>query len=311
VGLAGALEPRLASERWWSVYATGGWAFAEGTPRGEVLARFRPGGTSDDRLGASAGVYRRLRDTQVFRPSIESDIMYSLPAAFGGSDLRDFYAVQGAELQGTYRRGPLSLRASGRWEQQDSVQRNTTRYLFGEAADFPLVAPAVPGRHAALEGEVRYGRGGGALGITDSWISSVRGEVGVGDFRFSRAICVVSARRSLGPLTAGARVDAGHVWGAHPRSTSSGSEVRRDCAGTIRTRSGALGGAGAGKGSCLSSFRQRARGELGPLIIPPLRPALVVSGDLGWTTISDATRDELFRLGSRPTDGVRPWWGSA
>jgi len=304
VGLAAVVEPRLLAERWWSLYGTGGWAFAEGTPRGEVLARFRPG---DDRVGISAGLYRRLRDTQVFRPSIEADIMYSLAAGFGGTDLRDFYAVQGAELQTTYRQGALSLRGGGRWEQQDSVQRNTTRHFFGEAENFPPVAPAVPGRHAALEGEIRYGRGGGALGITNSWISSFRAETGVGDFRFSRAIGVVSARRTLGPLAVGARVDAGHVWGSAPSQyifRFGGSEGLRGYDPNAFAGSSAV--LGRGRAVAFLPFGNEPAAHFGPLMIPPIRPALVVSGDLGWTTISDATRDELFRLGTRTTDGVRP-----
>jgi hypothetical protein len=40
-------------------------------------------------------------------------------------------------------------------------------------------------------------------------------------------------------------------------------------------------------------------------LIPPLRPALVLLGETGWTRVDDDLTDELLRLGAVPTDGYR------
>jgi len=44
-------------------------------------------------------------------------------------------------------------------------------------------------------------------------------------------------------------------------------------------------------------------------LFPPLRPAFVVSGDAGWTEVSDDSRASLERLGARVTDGIRSSYG--
>jgi hypothetical protein len=40
-------------------------------------------------------------------------------------------------------------------------------------------------------------------------------------------------------------------------------------------------------------------------LIPPLRPALVLLGESGWTEVDEQLADELQRLRAVPTDGFR------
>ncbi|HEU4454115.1 MAG TPA: hypothetical protein VFR81_13690, partial [Longimicrobium sp.] len=40
------------------------------------------------------------------------------------------------------------------------------------------------------------------------------------------------------------------------------------------------------------------------------RPAIVVSGDAGWSDVSDESAPSLLRLGSRVTDGTRYSYGA-
>ncbi|HWK88985.1 MAG TPA: hypothetical protein VNP72_03295, partial [Longimicrobium sp.] len=71
VGLGMRLEPRDPDRRDWHVYAHGGWAFAEGTPRGELSYQWHPyrdGPPTVPRWSATVGAYRRLRDMTSFRP---------------------------------------------------------------------------------------------------------------------------------------------------------------------------------------------------------------------------------------------------
>ena len=49
--------------------------------------------------------------------------------------------------------------------------------------------------------------------------------------------------------------------------------------------------------------------RIGLFLIPPLRPALVLLGETGWTEVEEDLADELVRLGSRPTDGARSSYG--
>jgi hypothetical protein len=170
-GGVGAEETRPDGARW-EAYATAGWAFSEGTGRGEAGARW-----TDESVGpfgqregwsASGAVYRRLRDTQVFRPAFRWDLGYSLNAALGGYDILDYYDATGAEAFAGIRRGPWTGRLGGRFETHDSVTRNTESFLFGKARRFPEVAPADRGTHAGVEGEVRYGLGGGAFSVGNS-----------------------------------------------------------------------------------------------------------------------------------------------
>src|SRR5205085_1589321 len=104
----------------------------------------------------------------------------------------------------------------GRVERQDSVEINTTRYLFGEAQDFGPLAGIRPGTHVALEGGGGWALGPGAFGIGNSAVVHGDVEVGVGDFHFTRFTGLASARYGLGPFTFATRVDAGHDFGSPP-----------------------------------------------------------------------------------------------
>ncbi len=306
---AGAARPDGAR---WEVYATTGWAFAEGTARGEATARWidESTGPFGQRQGWSAAtsVYRRLRDTQVFRPAFRWDLGYSLNAAFGGYDILDYYDVTGAEAFAGFRRGSWSGRLGGRFERHDSVTRNTESFLFGRARRFPTVAPADAGTHAGAEGEIRFGVGGGAFSLGNSLVASVRGEAGLADWTFGRVTGFLAARRSLGPFaTLALRGDAGHVAGEVPPQLL----IRFGEAEGLRGyEPNEFGGTTAAIGRArlllfLPPYTQQPLARAGFFIVPPLRPAVVLSGSSAWAGVADRSRDALFRAGSRPTDGAR------
>lgn len=296
----------------WEAYATAGWAFSEEVARGEASARWvdESTGPFGQRQGwsASAAVYRRLRDTQVFRPAFRWDLGYSLNAAFGGYDILDYYDATGAEAFAGIRRGPWSGRLGGRLERHDSVARNTGSYLFGRARRFPEVAPADPGTHAGPEGELRYGVGGGAFALGNSLVASVRGEAGLADWRFGRVTGFLAARRSLGPyLTVALRGGAGHVAGdAPPQALIRFGEAE----GLRGYDPNEFGGttAAIGRGRLLlflPPYTQQPLARAGFFVVPPLRPALVLSGTSAWAEVAERSREDLLRVGSRPTDGAR------
>lgn len=296
----------------WEVYATGGWAFSEETARGEASARWidESTGPFGQRQGwsASTAAYRRLRDTQVFRPAFRWDLGYSLNAAFGGYDILDYYDATGAEAFAGIRRGPWSGRLGGRWERHDSVTRNTDSYLFGRARRFPEVAPADPGTHAGPEAELRYGVGGGAFALGNSLVASLRGEAGLADWRFGRVTGFLAARRSLGPyLTLALRGDAGHVAGEAPPQMLLRFGEAEGLRGYDPNEFGGTTAA-IGRGRLLlflPPYTQQPLARAGFFIVPPLRPALVLSGTSAWAEVADRSRDELLRVGSRPTEGAR------
>lgn len=308
VGAGGRLEPRDPDGRW-SLYGTAGWAAAEETARGEARARWqRPGAP----WSANVGAYRRLRDTRSFRPVFDADWAHSLSAALGGYDVRDYLDAAGAEAWADRRWGNWTLSAGARWERQDSVGRNTDHYLFGEAEDFPPVGSIDPGTHAALEGEVRYARGSGAFGVGDGAVASLRGEQGVGDFRVARVIGALSARRSAGPLTLATRVDAGHVFGAAPPQM-----LLRfgEAEGLAAYAPNQFGGSSAavGRARLLVGIPPRGSEPLarsGMFVVPPIRPALVISGSAAWAGVEDASRTALLRSGATVTDGVEATLGA-
>ncbi|HEX2189687.1 MAG TPA: hypothetical protein VHG51_12350 [Longimicrobiaceae bacterium] len=312
LGAALGAESNLPDGARWEVYATAGWAFSEQVARGEASARWidESTGAFGQRQGwsASTAVYRRLRDTQVFRPAFRWDLGYSLNAALGGYDILDYYDATGAEAFAGMRRGPWSGRLGGRWERHDSVVRNTDSFLFGRARRFPPVAPADPGTHAGVEGEVRYGVGGGAFALGNSLVASLRGETGFADWRFGRVTGFLAARRSLGPyLTLALRGDAGHVAGDVPPQLL----IRFGEAEGLRGYDpNEFGGTTAAVGRArlllfLPPYTQEPLARAGFFIVPPLRPALVLSGTSAWADVAERSRDELLRVGSRPTDGAR------
>jgi hypothetical protein len=312
LGAGVRLEPGDPLDRRWELYGTAGWAFAEGTTRGEVVGRLRPAArwpVPGATLTASA--YRRLPDTRAFRPTFEWDWIQSLPAALAGTDRRDFYDARGAEVgvggAGAGWRGRLGAR----WERQDSVRRNTDRYLFGEADEFPPLAPVRPGTRATLEAEAAHVRGAGAYGIGDGAVASLRGEAAAGDLGTHRLLGLLSFRRSFEPLSAAARLDAGHAFGDAPPqllfrfggAEGLGGYADNEFAGSS---------AAILRGRLLLGIPPRARRALaraGPFIIPPLRPSLVALGEAGWAHASAQTAPTVELLGARVTDGVRGSYG--
>lgn len=315
LGVGVRLEPGDPENRAWDVYGTGGWAFAEGTARGELSARWHPqppapGGA---RWTVAATGYRRLVDLQVFRPQLQWDLGYTLGAALAGYDVRDYLDAAGGELQLTRRAGPFLARLGGRVEREDSVSVHVRGGLFGgTSSNFPPLAPVDPGTHAAVEGELRWGRGAGALSLGNSVQADVRGEAGVGDFKTQRVTGLVSFRETGKYLTLIGRGDAGVVGGAAPPQflfRFGGVEGLR---GYGRN---AFGGSEAalGRGRVLLQLPPYGNEPLASragFIIPPLRPALVFSADAGWSDVSSASAPALARLGSQTTDGVRWSYGT-
>lgn len=313
LGGGARVEPREPSQRSWDVYGTAGYAFAEGTARGELSARFHPvprAGAPQYTLAATG--YRRLRDTRVFRPAFEWELGYSLGAAFSGTDRRDYFDASGGELFLTRRRGPFIARIGGRVEREDSVSRNTETALFGGGDGFEPVAASEPGTHTAVEAELRYARGVGAFGITPSLVASLWAEAGVGDFRTQRLTATVATRRPGRYVTLIARADAGLIAGEAPPQFlirfGGGEGLRgyddREFAGST---------AALARGRLLlhlPPYGNRPLFQSGIFLFPPLRPALVLSGDAGWSEISDESRPSLLRLAGRTTDGTRYSYGA-
>jgi hypothetical protein len=313
LGVATRIQPRDPERRDWSVYAHAGWAFAESTPRGELAFRWHPGDpvAPGVRWSANVGAYRRLRDMTSFRPPLQWELGYSLGAALGGYDVRDYYDAAGLEAFATRRSGSWLARLGGRAEQHDSVSRNTNSFLFGEASDFPDVAPAEPGTHAAVEGTLRYARGTGALGVGGGVIAQLTADQGFGDFGVTRATALLSTRFPSRYVTLIARGDAGTVIGEAPPQflfRFGGIEGLRGYARNEFGGSTAL----LGRGRLLlhlPPYGEEPLFRAGFFLFPPLRPALVLSGDAGWARVSDDARESLVRLGAAETDGVRSSYG--
>ncbi|HEX6751498.1 MAG TPA: hypothetical protein VF092_29670 [Longimicrobium sp.] len=315
LGLGVRVEPGNPDRRDWDLYATGGWAIAEGTARGEASARWHPQPATPGaaRWTLAATGYRRLRDLQAFRPPLQWDLGYTLGAALAGYDVRDYLDATGGELQLTRRAGPFLAMLGGRWERQDSVSRNVSGGLFGGAsADFPPLAAVDPGTHAAAEGELRWARGAGALSLGNSLLASLRGEVGLADFHTQRVTALLSFRRTGKYVTLIGRGDAGVVAGTAPPQflfRFGGIEGLR---GYERNEFGGSRAA-LGRGRLLlhlPPYGSRPVARAAGFIIPPLRPAIVFSTDAGWSDVSDASAPALARLGSSVTNGVRWSYGT-
>lgn len=311
LGIGGRLVPTTTRGGRWEAYGTAGWAFAEQTPRGELSLRWgeavAPSATRAVDRGAYGAIYRRLNPIQPFRATYAWEWIYTMPAAFWGSDERDYYDAAGAEAFGTLRAGRWSGRLGGRVERQDSVSINTERYLFGEANEFPPLASVEPGTHAALEVGGGFTMGPGAFGMGNSLVASADVEAGLGDFRFNRVSGLLSTRYGAGPLTIAGRVDAGHAWGGVPPQ-------RLFRFGSLEGLRGYEPNEFGGSSAVLARSRlligipprsTRPLARFGMFLIPPLRPSLVLLGESGWTSIDDDLRDELTRLGSTETEGWR------
>jgi hypothetical protein len=314
LGLGVRVEPADPERRDWDVYTHVGWAFAESTPRGELAFRWHPGAPNapGPRWSATLGGYRRLRDMTSFRPPLQWELGYAAGAALGGYDVRDYYDAAGVEAIATRRSGSWTARLGGRLESHDSVTRNTTSYLFGTAQDFPDVAPAEPGTHAAVEGTLRYARGTGAFGVGPGVIAQLTADQGLGDFGVTRATALLSTRFPSRFVTLIARGDAGMIVGRAPPQflyRFGGIEGLR---GYARNE---FGGSTAVLGRArvllhLPPYGQEPLFRAGLFLFPPLRPALVLSGDAGWASVSDDSRESLLRLGAAETDGVRSSYGA-
>lgn len=313
VGLGMRIEPANPERRRWDVYTHLGWAFAESAARGELAFRWHPGNATapGPRWGATVGAYRRLRDMTSFRPPLSWELGYALGAALGGYDVRDYYDAAGAEAFATRRSGAWTLRLGARAESHDSVSRNTGSFLFGDAQDFPDVAPAEPGTHAAVEGTLRYARGTGAFGVGGGVVAQLSADQGFGDFGITRATALLSARFPSRYVTLIARGDAGTVIGEAPPQflyRFGGIEGLR---GYARNE---FGGSTAVLGRArlllhLPPYGQEPLFRAGFFLFPPLRPAIALSGDAGWAGVSDDSRPSLLRLGAGETDGVRSSYG--
>lgn len=314
LGLGMRVQPRDPARRDWDVYAHAGWAFAESTARGELAFHWHPRAedAAAPRWSGTVGAYRRLRDMTSFRPPLQWELGNALGAALGGYDVRDYHDALGGEAYATRTRGPWTARLGARVEAHDSVTRNTDAYLFGTASDFPPVAAAEPGTHAAAEATLRYARGTGAFGVTGGFIAQATAEQGFADFGVTRATGLVSARFPSRYVTVIARGDAGLVLGNAPPQflfRFGGVEglrgyERNEFGGTqaLLARARLL--------LHLPPYGNRPLFRAGFFLFPPLRPALVLSGDAGWSAVNGESADALARLGARETDGVRSSFGA-
>ncbi|MDR0787098.1 MAG: hypothetical protein LBG44_04435 [Gemmatimonadota bacterium] len=312
LGVGASLSPVFPRLNRREVYGTAGWAFAENTPRGELVYRqgttvvALPGAGID--WGLEAALYRRLNDIQPFRPTFMWDWFYTMPAFLWGGDRRDYYDALGAEASLVGRSGRWTGRGGLRFEQQDSVSVNTNWYLLSskELETRPL-AGVDPGKLFALETSAQYSFGPGAFGIGKSFLLRAEAEAGFGDFSYQRVTGLLSTRYSLGPITLATRTDAGYITGDAPAQ-----KLFRF--GSIEGLRGyepnEFGGSAAvlGRARLLLGVPPRRSTPLtrvGLFMIPPLRPNLVLLGETGWTMVSDELAPTLERFGSRTTDGFR------
>jgi hypothetical protein len=240
LGLGVRVEPRDPAEREWSVYGTGGYAFAEGTPRGEVNLRWHPNVTTPASTARWAGVvggYRRLREMTGFQPLVRWELGHTLGSAFAGYDVRDYYDVTGADAFAIRRSGPWTSRLGVRYERQDSVTRNTTRYALGRANDFPRWWRRSPGRTRAWRAPCATAAARGRWGSDGAWCSPRMARRGSATSA-SSAVRRCSPCGSRGATSRSWAAATSAVWRApRRRSTCSASAARRGCAGTSATRS--------------------------------------------------------------------------
>jgi len=313
LGLGARLTPPDPRHDRWAVYGTAGWAFAERAARGELSVRrglaVAPSAETDALVdwGLEATAYRRLPDMQAFRPTYSWDWIYTLPALFWGSDTRDYYDALGVEAFASARRGRWTGRLGGRVERHDSVEANTGRFLFGEAEEFGPVAAAEPGTHAAIEAGGGYSLGPGAFGVGNSLIAQASVEAGVGDFRFQRVLGLLSFRSVLGPFTLAVRADGGHVTGGAPPQKLFRFGSLEGLRGYEPNEFGGSTAALA-RGRFLVGLPPRSSAPIarvGFLLLPPLRPSLVLVGASGWSHVDGGLADDLARLGAVETDGWR------
>lgn len=311
LGLGARLVPPDPNRNRWQLYGTAGYAGAERTVRGELSLRTGASAVSSSVQGTDWGFeavgYRRLRDIQPFRPTFMWDWFYTLPAALWGSDPRDYYDAMGGELNVIARQSRWSGRATARLERHDSVQVNTSRFLFGTSEEIETLPGIDEGTLLALESGFQFAVGPGAFGIGNSLLTRIEAEAGFMDFRYQRITALLSTRYALGPFTLAARGDAGHVWGAAPPQKlfrfGSVEGLRGYEPDEFGGSTAALGRARLLLGIPPRSAKPLARAGL--FLIPPLRPNLVFLAESGWTDINDDLVDELARFGSRPTEGFR------
>jgi hypothetical protein len=314
LGIGTRLRPGNLAERPWEAYATAGWAFAEGTPRGELRLRRFGGGpyaalVRDNVFELS--LYRRLEDTRSFLPTLDWDLIWSLPALLGGSDLRDYFDATGGALSYTRRSGPWRNGVGVRWERHTPVEANTQAYLFGTADEFGPVAPSDSLRHLALEARTRFTRGPGAFAIGRSMVASLHGEAGLGEMRFGRALALLSFRNELGPLTLATRFDAGYAGGDVPLQRYFRFGRMEGLRGYEHNEFGGTAAA-LGRGRLLLGLPPRSTDPLwrqGLFVIPPLRPSLVTLAETGYAEVAERHRERLALLGARPTEGLRTTLG--
>jgi hypothetical protein len=313
-GLGVRIRPGNLLENPWEAYATGGWAFAEGTPRGEIRLRRFGGGpyaamVRDNVTELSA--YRRLNDTRSFLPTLDWDLIWSLPALLGGSDLRDYYDAAGAAVSYTRRSGAWRNGIGLRWERHTPVQTNTESYLFGTADDFGPVAPSDSMRHLAVEAVTGFRRGAGAFGIGRSTVASLQLEGGIGDLRFGRAVGLLSLRNEWGPVTLATRFDAGYAMGDVPLQRFFRFGRMEGLRGYGHNEFGGTAAA-LGRARLLLGLPPRSTEPLlrqGLFVIPPLRPSLVALGETGFAEVEERHRGRLALLGAAPTEGMRTTLG--
>lgn len=312
VGIGARLAPVVPRQNRWELYGTAGWAFAENTPRGELV--YRRGTTVLPRLtegvdwGFESAIYRRLNDIQPFRPTFMWDWFYTLPAFLWGADDRDYYDATGSEIAVVGRSGRWSGRSGVRFERQDSVVINTRWSLLGQEEDeVEPLAGVDPGNLFAIEAGTQYSLGPGAFGIGNSLLLRAEAEAGFVDFGYRRAVGLISARYSVGPITLAARADGGIVTGeAPPQKLFRFGSIE----GLRGYEPNEFGGSAAllGRARFLLGLPPRSSAPLarvGLFMIPPLRPGLVFLAETGRTTVSDELAPALERLGARTTDGFR------
>ena len=136
--------------------------------------------------------------------------------------------------------------------------------------------------------------------------------MGLADFHTQRVTALLSFRRTGRYVTLICRGDAGVVVGTAPPQflfRFGGTEGLR---GFARNEFGGSRAA-LGRGRLLlhlPPYGSQPVARAAGFIIPPLRPAVVLSTDAGWSDVSDASAPALARLGSSVTDGVRWSYGT-
>lgn len=299
-----------------SLRAHGGWAWAEGTARGGVVAERTLG-----RWTHGLRLERTLATTNDFRLPLASSATWS--ALLGSVDDHD-YVDRWAATALTQRALGVARRSFLRLEvgpgRDRAVAVNASRGLFESDSGFRAVRGIHEGDYLRSVATLEWNPQVSALFLDRGIGGRLRYDRADGDVRWQRLEARVVARRELGPFHLIGRADGGMLLG--PIAPQALFEIGRD-EGLSAYGYKEFGGDRAAIGRALVGYTfpwLRAPIILpSRLILPGLAPGVSVGVQAGWAeasserarvalgqlAVADDTSLVLRAPPSRPTDGIR------